>query len=164
MDLEGLRTILEGIESGEIRCVVKESVSPSPFSHEIVNANPYAFLDDAPLEERRARAVQLRRTIEGGDASELGRLDPEAIRLVEEESWPLVRSADELHDALLALVLVPETAEWAPWFEELSRDRRAARFRVGGSFFLLSAERRALVEKTLPQRELFSQLASLSLH
>jgi ATP-dependent helicase Lhr and Lhr-like helicase len=162
MDLDGLLSILEGIESGEIRCVVKESVAPSPFSHEIVNANPYAFLDDAPLEERRARAVQLRRTIEAGDASELGRLDPEAIRLVEEESWPLVRSADELHDALLTLVVVPETAEWAPWFEELSRDRRAARFQAGASGFWLSAERRALVQKALPEGKVVSELASLS--
>jgi len=162
MDLDGLLSILEGIESGEIHCVVKESVAPSPFSHEIVNANPYAFLDDAPLEERRARAVQLRRTIDAGDASELGRLDPEAIRLVEEESWPLVRSADELHDALLTLVLVPETAEWAAWFEQLSRDRRAARFQTGASGFWLSAERKELVQKALPEGRVVSELASLS--
>ena len=161
MDLDGLVEILEGIESGAIRCVVKESVAPSPFSHEIVNANPYAFLDDAPLEERRARAVQLRRTLEG-DASELGRLDLEAIRLVEEESWPLVRSADELHDALLTLVLVPETGEWAPWFQELSRDRRAAPFRVGSSRFWVAAERRDLVLKACPEGELASELASVS--
>jgi ATP-dependent Lhr-like helicase len=162
MDLDGLVSILEGIEGGEIRCVVKESVSPSPFSHEIVNANPYAFLDDAPLEERRARAVQLRRTIEVGDASELGRLDPEAIRLVEEESWPLVRNADELHDALLTLVLVPETAEWAPWFEELSCDRRASPFRLGSFRFWVAAERRDLVLKACPGGELFSELAPVS--
>jgi ATP-dependent Lhr-like helicase len=161
MDLDGLVEILEGIESGAIRCVVKESVAPSPFSHEMVNANPYAFLDDAPLEERRARAVQLRRTIEG-DASELGRLDLEAIRLVEEESWPLVRSADELHDALLTLVLVPETGEWAPWFEELSRDRRAAPFRVGSSRFWVAAERRDLLLKACPEGELASGLARVS--
>ncbi len=163
MDLDGLVSILEGIESGEIRCVVKESVAPSPFSHEIVNANPYAFLDDAPLEERRARAVQLRRTIEARDASELGRLDPEAIRLVEEESWPLVRNADELHDALLTLVLVPETAEWAPWFEELSRDRRAGPFRLGSFRFWVAAERSELVLKGCPEGELASEEAATAI-
>ncbi|HEY7697356.1 MAG TPA: DEAD/DEAH box helicase, partial [Vicinamibacteria bacterium] len=162
MDLDGLVSILEGIEGGAIRTVVKESVVPSVFSHEIVNANPYAFLDDAPLEERRARAVQLRRTLEAGDASELGRLDPEAIRLVEEEAWPLVRSADELHDALLTLVVVPESSGWAPWFEELSRDRRAARFRVGESTFWVAAERRDVVLKAYPEGKLDSELASIS--
>jgi ATP-dependent Lhr-like helicase len=161
MDLEGLRSILGALERGEIRCVVKESVAPSVFSHEIVNANPYAFLDDAPLEERRARAVSLRRTLEAGDAAELGRLDPEAIRLVEEESWPLVRSADELHDALLTLVLVPEAAEWTPWFEELSRDRRAGWFRVGVLRFWISAERRAIVQRALPEGEIESALADV---
>ena len=63
MDLEGLKRILEGIESGRIRTVAIDNAEPSPFSHEILNANPYAYLDDAPLEERRARAVQLRRTL-----------------------------------------------------------------------------------------------------
>ncbi len=162
MDLDGLRSILERLARGEIRCVVKESVAPSPFSHEIVNANPYAFLDDAPLEERRARAVQLRRTLEAGDASELGKLDPEAIRLVEEESWPVVRSADELHDALLTLVLVPETAEWTPWYEELLRARRAATFRAGASLFWVAAERNEAVRKACPEGALLSELPLIS--
>ncbi len=160
MDLEGLKRILDDIERGAIRCVVKESVAPSPFSHEIVNANPYAFLDDAPLEERRARAVQLRRTLE--DAGELGRLDLEAIRLVEEEAWPMVRNADELHDALLTLVLTPEKTEWAAWFEELSRERRAALFRLGPSRFWVASERCELISKAYPERELASEVASVA--
>ncbi len=160
MDLEGLKGILDGIERGDIRCVVKESVTPSPFSHEIVNANPYAFLDDAPLEERRARAVQLRRTLD--DASELSRLDPEAIHLVEEEAWPMVRNADELHDALLTLVSAPETVEWVSWFEELRRERRAGIFRLGESRFWVAAERRELVSKACPEGEFVTDLASVA--
>src|SRR5205807_785107 len=62
MDVDGLRDVLDAMDRGEIRTVAVETAAPSPMSHEILNANPYAFLDDAPLEERRARAVSLRRT------------------------------------------------------------------------------------------------------
>jgi ATP-dependent Lhr-like helicase len=115
MDLEGLQTILQRIERGIIRCIAVETPVPSPFSHEILNANPYAFLDDAPLEERRARAVELRRTLPPDLAGVIGALDPSAIELVRQESWPVVRDEDELHDALLTLVWMPEPmpAEWA---------------------------------------------------
>jgi ATP-dependent helicase Lhr and Lhr-like helicase len=166
MDLEGLRSVLEGLESGAIRAVVKESVTPSPFSHEIVNANPYAFLDDAPLEERRARAVQMRRTFgrgEGGaELAELGRLDPKAIRLVEEQSWPVVRSADELHDALSTLVVLPVTPEWRSWFEELVRDRRAGHLRVEASEFWVAAERVQVVTSAYPGFVLEGKPASVA--
>ena len=101
MDLEGLKRILEGIEHGTIRTVAIDTAEPSQFSHEILNANPYAYLDDAPLEERRARAVQLRRTLRTDLADGAGLLDPAAIATVAAESWPDVRNADELHDALL---------------------------------------------------------------
>ena len=106
MDLNGLRAVLAGIERGEIRTRAIDTAEPSPFCHEILNANPYAFLDDAPLEERRARAVQLRRTL-GTDLGEIGALDATAIATVADESWPVVRDGDELHDALLTLVAVP---------------------------------------------------------
>ncbi len=99
MDIDGLKTILERIAEGSIKAVAIDTREPSPFCHEILNANPYAFLDDAPLEERRTRAVQLRRTLPE-DAAGLGALDPAAIAQVAEESWPAVRDADELHDAL----------------------------------------------------------------
>ena len=103
MDLEGLKRILEGLESGASARVAIDNAEPSPFSHEILNANPYAYLDDAPLEERRARAVQLRRTLRTDFAGGAGILDPAAIATVAAESWPDVRDADELHDALLSL-------------------------------------------------------------
>ena len=124
MDLEGLKTLLRKIDSGEILTVAIDTAEPSPFSHEILNANPYAYLDDAPLEERRARAVQMRRTL-GIEAGEIGALDPAAIDEVFSESWPVVRDADELHDALLTLILLPPVPEWQGFFEELKSARRA---------------------------------------
>jgi ATP-dependent Lhr-like helicase len=127
MDLDGLIALLKQIEAGAIRCMAVDTPMPSPFSHEILNANPYAFLDDAPLEERRARAVEMRRTLPAQLASEVGALDPAAIEEVQRESWPVVRDPDELHDALLTLVWVPESAaiDWAAFFPSLVASRRA---------------------------------------
>ncbi len=114
MDLEGLTATLKAIEAGSIRCVAVDTPTPSVFSHEILNANPYAFLDDAPLEERRARAVEMRRTLPAELLGQVGALDPEAIEEVARESWPVVRDADELHDALLTLVWLPDD-QMQPW-------------------------------------------------
>jgi ATP-dependent Lhr-like helicase len=158
MDLDGLRAVLTGIEEGAIATVVRETVAPSVFSHEIVNANPYAFLDDAPLEERRARAVSLRRTVEPSD---MGQLDPAAIRLVEEESWPVVRSADELHDALLTLVLLPPREDWSDWFEELRSAKRAGVFRIGSSSFWVGAERAGCARTALSEGALDEELTTI---
>src|SRR6185369_6617389 len=104
-----------------------ETPAPSVMAHEILNANPYAFLDDAPLEERRARAVALRRT-DPELAAGLGALDPDAIAAVREQAWPDVRDPDELHDLLLSLVLLPAAAlgDWSTWADELSATGRAA--------------------------------------
>src|SRR6185312_13823864 len=96
MDIDGLRRVLEGLEKGTIRRIAIESSMPSVFSHEILNANPYAFLDDAPLEERRARAVQLRSTSRTEVAN--GILDAAAIAQIAAEVWPEPRDADEVHD------------------------------------------------------------------
>ncbi|TKB89497.1 MAG: DEAD/DEAH box helicase [Nitrospira sp.] len=115
MDLEGLTAVLQRIEAGHIRCVAVETPAPSVFSHEILNANPYAFLDDAPLEERRARAVEMRRTLPPDLLGQMGALDQAVIEEVQRESWPVVRDADEMHDALLTLVWLPEPipADWS---------------------------------------------------
>jgi ATP-dependent helicase Lhr and Lhr-like helicase len=139
MDLEGFRQLLEQLERGEIQVIARDTVEPSPLSHELLNANPYAFLDDAPLEERRTRAVQLRRGLpasitQAGDES-VGALDEAAIALASEEVAPTVRDADELHDSLLALWLVPErmgeslAAGARDWFAALTATGRACRLR-----------------------------------
>src|SRR5437588_3262105 len=108
MDIEGLQKLLCGISDGSIRCVAVDTPVPSQFSHEILNANPYAFLDDAPLEERRARAVEMRRMLPESVLEEVGKLEPAAIAQVREEAWPDVRDADELHDVLHTLGALPE--------------------------------------------------------
>jgi ATP-dependent Lhr-like helicase len=140
MDLEGLRGMIEKLERGEIQVMARDTVEPSPLSHELINANPYAFLDDAPLEERRTRAVTMRRglptaTISSSGVDDVGAFDPAAILAAAEEVAPVVRDADELHDALLALWLVPETLgrDLAPgaqdWFAGLAANGRAVRMR-----------------------------------
>ncbi len=130
MDVDGLHAVLERLEAGAVRTVAVETPTPSPFSHEILNANPYAYLDDAPLEERRARAVALRSVVGSKAADGVGLLDPAAIEAVAAESWPVVRDADELHDALLTLVALPPVAEWQPYFETLRDARRATEMHV----------------------------------
>ena len=107
MDLDGLKNLLRGMADGRIRCVAVDTPVPSQFSHEILNANPYAYLDDAPLEERRARAVEMRRILPESVLEEVGKLDPAAIAQVREEAWPDVRDTDELHDVLHTLIAVP---------------------------------------------------------
>ncbi len=149
MDLDGLRAVLAGIESGAIETRAVDTAEPSPLCHEILNANPYAFLDDAPLEERRARAVQLRRTL-GADPGGMGALDPAAIATVAGESWPVVRDPDELHDALLTLVALPPVPEWTLWLDDLAASRRAGVLRVGETPLWVPTERLGLVRSLYP--------------
>ncbi len=134
MDLDGLTELIKQIEAGTINCVAVDTPVPSPFSHEILNANPYAFLDDAPLEERRARAVEMRRTLPAQLAGEVGALDPAAIEEVQRESWPVVRDPDELHDALLTLLWLPveEVQDWAIHLPRLIEEGRAVELNVRG--------------------------------
>ena len=141
MDVEGLQAMLADIESGVIETYAKDTPQPSAFSHQILNAMPYAFLDDAPLEERRARAVTLRRALPD-DARDLGALSPQAIARAEQGAWPVVRDAEELHDALLSLSVLPlselsrcegvaSVEQLRGWFESLAGERRAAEFTLG---------------------------------
>ncbi len=163
MDVEGLKTLLRGMASGAIRVVAVDTPVPSQFSHEILNANPYAYLDDAPLEERRARAVEMRRVLPESVLEEVGGLDPGAIAQVREEAWPDVRDADELHDVLHTLVALPEgdqsraaldrtdecvrpymslgQGQWSAYFERLVNRGRAAVALVDGRRYWVAAER-----------------------
>ena len=131
MDLPCLTGILARIHDGAIRCVARDTVEPSPLAHEIIHARPYAFLDDAPLEERRAHAVQTRRASDDRDTIALGVLDASAIALVRSEAWPDPRDPDELHDALvsagfLTMGEVARDERWSEWLRELARTGRAA--------------------------------------
>ena len=171
MDVEGLKQVLAAIRAGEIRCVAVDTPVPSQFSHEILNANPYAYLDDAPLEERRARAVEMRRSLPEAVLSEIGRLDPSAIAQVREESWPDVRDADELHDSLQTLVAFPadfaraipgatgpalaevvqrSLAGWTPYFEQLVSGRRVVRCGVGDRAYWIAAEKAPVFAMLFP--------------
>jgi len=144
MDIDGLRRVLDGIRSGAIRTLAIDTPVPSQFSHEILNANPYAFLDDAPLEERRARAVQMRRMLPEAVLQEVGRLDQAAIARVREEARPDVRDSDELHDVLQTLVALPEEiadgdwqdaiTSWRPFLHELMEGWRIVQARVEQPF------------------------------
>jgi ATP-dependent Lhr-like helicase len=135
MDFEGLRAVLRRIHDGELRLVARDTPETSLFACEILNAKPYAFLDDAPLEERRAHAVQSRRAGEPSMAGDLGALDAAAIQRVRDEERPDPRDADELHDALIGAGFLTDsevTACGDELREPLVRARRAARVTVRG--------------------------------
>jgi ATP-dependent Lhr-like helicase len=161
MDLDGLMTVLRDVESGTIQTHAVDTPEPSPFCHEILNANPYAYLDDAPLEERRARAVTLRRTIRS-DVDGGGILDPAAIAEVTESVWPVVRDADELHDALDTLIVLPPVPEWTAWYDELVAQRRATTLSYGDARFWTCAERLDLARIAYPESVAAPVIASIA--
>src|SRR5262245_65349339 len=103
MAVGGLQRLLKGIETGDINVVARDLTEPSPLALEVLSARPYAYLDDAPLEERRTQAVMARRWLAPEEASELGKLDGEAVLRVRQEAWPDAANADELHDGLVWL-------------------------------------------------------------
>ena len=189
MDIDGLKSLLRGMASGEIRVLAVDTPVPSQFSHEILNANPYAYLDDAPLEERRARAVEMRRVLPESVLEEVGKLDPGAIAQVRQEAWPDVRDADELHDVLHTLVGLPEalsavssqhsvpestgllqvqslespvgTGGWADFFERLQSQGRAAVASVEGRRYWVAAERARSFQALFPSATFDQELADV---
>src|SRR5438067_6012463 len=155
MDFPGLKRVLEAMEAGRCTLIARDTPEPSPLSHEVLNAKPYAFLDDAPLEERRTQAVITRRGLDVKTADDLGKLDQDAIDRVREEAWPEVTSADELHDALLVMGAVPigdcglRNADWQGHFEELAGQRRAGRLLTERPLWI-AAERVPMLEAVFP--------------
>ena len=136
MDIDGFESLLRGLEAGTVRVVARDLTEPSPMALEVLSARPYAYLDDAPLEERRTQAVMSRRWMDPEDAADIGRLDPEAIARVRDEAWPDATTPDELHDALmwLGFLTAAEVAAGAGWSElmrQLQSEGRVVDVRVG---------------------------------
>jgi ATP-dependent helicase Lhr and Lhr-like helicase len=157
MDLEGLIEILKGIKDGSIRCLAVDTPVPSQFAHELINANPYAFLDDAGLEERRTRAVSLRRALPDSVTEGAGRLDQHAIETVRREYWPDLRDEHELHDLLQSLVALPlatldtdNARHWPAFYECLTRTSRATSIDCAGIPCWAATERLTYVAALWP--------------
>ena len=151
MDFDGLAGLLERIETGAVELIARDLPEPSPLAHEILNAKPYAFLDNAPLEERRTQAVYLRRATDPS-ATGLGILDPQAIEKVRAEAWPVATNADELHEALLLIGVMTEdevrktTGGSTEWLDLLVEERRVAGL---PDRFWSAAERLAMLARDL---------------
>ena len=157
MDIDGLERLLTAIERNEKNLFARDVIEASPLSQEILNARPYAYLDDAPLEERRTRAVFQRRWLDPETASDMGKLDQAAIDRVREEVWPDPRNADELHDALVEFGFLTqrEGSGWQELFAELNADRRAAVLNNGSATRLwIAAERLPQLQVIYPNAEL----------
>ncbi|MEW8288189.1 MAG: DEAD/DEAH box helicase [Candidatus Thiodiazotropha endolucinida] len=160
MDIDGLKRVLDAIEQGRIRVSAKELPTPSPMALEILNARPYAFLDDTPAEERRALAVRQRRHMDPQTAADLGRLNPEAIRQVAAEAWPQPRNPDELHDGLMIAGFIEEDEitstdleSWRSYLADLQQQQRATRLTNGQRVLWVSAERLQAMQKICPAHE-----------
>src|SRR6266705_1541884 len=157
MDFPSLKRVLEAMEAGEFQLVARDTPEPSPLAHEVLNAKPYAFLDDAPLEERRTQAVITRRGLDVKTAEEFGKLDQAAIDRVKDEAWPDVSSPDELHDALLIVGAVTDEeggtgkgdASWRAHFDELVKAGRAGTL-LREPRLWIAAERVPLFEAVFP--------------
>src|ERR1051326_6362065 len=152
MDFPGLKKVLEGMEAGRFTLIARDTSEPSPLCHEVLNARPYAFLDDAPLEERRTQAVITRRGLDVKTADEFGKLDQAEIDLVREQAWPDPETGDELHDALLIMGACPakeagKTATWTPLFDDLARVGRVTT--VDGRLWV-ATERLPMVQAAFP--------------
>jgi len=156
MDTEGWLSLLRRIEQGEVKLVTRELPAPSPLAAEILTAKPYAYLDDAPIEERRTQAVLNRRWSDPASAHDLGALDADAIAGVREEAWPQPRSLDEMHEALTGLACISETeaqhnADWPAWLAALAEAGRATRLHgASGAALWLPAERLTYLRAIYP--------------
>jgi ATP-dependent helicase Lhr and Lhr-like helicase len=151
MDIDEFETLLRRLESGDIRVVAKDLTEPSPLALEALSARPYAYLDDAPLEERRTQAVMSRRWLDPTEAADIGKLDAEAIARVRSEAWPDGGTPDELHDALLWLTFMTEeecrsNPSWPALLQDLALHNRVVRVALQDRSLWVAAERRSLFE------------------
>ncbi|MFL6629334.1 MAG: DEAD/DEAH box helicase [Vitreoscilla sp.] len=160
MDAEGWLAVLRGIESGAIEVIARDLPAPSPLAAEALTARPYAYLDDAPIEERRTQAVQARRFGDADNVGEMGALDADAIAGVREEAWPRARNADEVHEALMTLGTITDAEaraneHWDAALASLARAGRATRLRVGASEggLWVAAERLAGLRPLYPRAD-----------
>src|SRR5690606_32867691 len=166
MDIDGLKELVAAIEGKELTLIAKDLREPSPFAQEIINARPYAFLDDAPFEERRTNAIRNRSWLDPAETQSYSVLDQAAIDQVREEAWPLVRSVDEMHDALYSLGFITlqegEQYDHATWLQPLAERGRACELATDELRWWVAAERlpcmmalhsqaRATPELSLPQ-------------
>jgi ATP-dependent Lhr-like helicase len=168
MDIDGLEKVLALIEAGDIRVVARDLSLPSPLALEVLNARPYAYLDDAPLEERRTQAVMSRRWLAPETAADLGRLDQEAIDRVRAEAWPEPANADELHDALvwlgfLRLAEAGANLQWLDWLSELARQRRVAKLELADPIWI-AAERLPEFQALWPDARFDPAIAAPAAH
>ena len=156
MDSESWIALLRRIEQGEVQLIARDLPAPSPLAAEILTAKPYAYLDDAPIEERRTQAVQNRRWTDPSSADDLGALDADAIDSVRDEAWPQARTADEMHEALTGLACITEAEArivegWPAWLASLAESGRATRLRIGADDALwLPAERLTCFQALYP--------------
>jgi ATP-dependent helicase Lhr and Lhr-like helicase len=157
MDIDGLIDLLKRIESGAIECIARDLPEPSPLAHEILNAKPYAFLDNAPLEERRTQAVYTRRAGESSADNGLGILDAAAIEKVCAEAWPRATNADELHETLLLMGVIDddevrqmgEGDNISTWLDLLKSERRTGKIATPQPFWV-AAERLPMLQAVYP--------------
>ncbi len=146
MDVDGLIDVLKGIEEKHIQITTRDLAAPSPLALEIINARPYAFLDDGAAEERRTLAIQQQRHLTPADAADIGRLDRDAVQKVKEEAWPHATTADELHDALMVLGFISDeegaAQGWLQFMRSLQQQQRSTlvKFASGQSLWV-AAER-----------------------
>ena len=167
MDSEGWLQLLRRIETADIRLICRDLPAPSPLAAAILNARPYAFLDDAPLEERRTQAVLNRRWSEPQAADDMGALDPQAIEAVAEQAWPAPTRLDEMHEALMQLAAVNQAeadrqAQWPAWLQALADSGRATRLQLAdGQALWLAVERLPCLRAVYPKAQLTPPLAPL---
>ncbi len=166
MDVARLQQVLNDISEGNIKVICRDLATPSSLAEEVLVARPYAFLDDAPAEERRTALVQTRQYYQSEETPGAAALHQDVIREVCKQAWPEVSNEDECHDALMILGVVQEQeavrSGWECWFDALARDNRACRARLNAQTYWISAERLAIWLEIHPHCQLQPLIAPVA--